>query len=109
MIPVGTQLEPRADAPVVSVVGIHGSAYVLAPVDFGPTFQLDYDALTSAYVCDGFKVHIDPFSEAAAWAKLSSEKFSRGMRAADRRDRRQESSETPEMVFAREAKEREAA
>jgi hypothetical protein len=106
MIPIGTELEPRSkdDAPA-TVCGIEGGRYVLAPLEFGSPFALDFDAITANYVCDGFKVHVDPVDEAAEWAKLSREKFHRGNLEAERRGRKKAVAESPEEIFKRQERE----
>jgi hypothetical protein len=101
VIPIHTELQPRsADDPIVLVTGIEGSRYMLAPVAFGTTFAMGYDAITAAYVCDGFKVYIEPYDEAAEWRKLSRQAFVQRLDDGPRKARKQRAEDSPEQVFA---------
>jgi hypothetical protein len=100
VIPIATELQPRSpDDPVVTVVGIEGSRYNLAPVNFGAVFQLGYDEITAAYVCDGHQVFVQPYDEAAEWRKLSREPFVQLMSDGPRKARKQRAEDSPEQVF----------
>ena len=106
VIPVGTELQPRqASDPVVKIVGIESTRYMLAPVEFGSPFAMNYDEITAAYDCAGHVVHIEPFDETAAWRRLSKEKFHGKMAAGRRQRKRQEAEPSPEQVFAAQAAE----
>jgi hypothetical protein len=97
MIPIDTELLPRnADAPIVSVCGIEGDRYVLAPVEFGSPFSMGYDAITAAYVCDDFAVQIERETEVELWKRFSNEKFDQAMQRPHREVVREPS---PEDVF----------
>jgi hypothetical protein len=112
MIEIGTELTPRDDSPVASVVGVEGDAYILAPVDFGsgPNFRMDFDAITAAYDCEGLAVQITHVSEIEAWEKLDSETFSKAMNASARRAAQNfEELPTPEQALAKIASEEVAA
>jgi len=98
MIPVGSQLEPRNPSdPVVRVCGVEGNRYVLAPVQFGPNFDLSTDQIAAAYVVDEFTLAIDQESEADLWKRFSTEKFDAAMH---RKRRPAEPLPSPEDVFA---------
>ncbi len=101
MIPISTELRPReAGDPIVKVVGIEGSRYMLAPVEFGPpTFAMGYDEITAAYVCDGHKVFVEPYDEAAEWRKLSKVAFVQRLDDSRRRQAKIEAEPSPEQVF----------
>jgi hypothetical protein len=102
VIPIGTVLQPRDKAdPVAEIVGIEADSYNLAPVEFGvcPIFQLDYDGITAAYLCDDYKVAIDFESEAEQWQRFSTERFDAAMNA-QRRNPDEPRAPTPEQVFA---------
>ncbi len=100
MIPISTELQPRSAAdPAVKVIGIEGSRYNLVPIDFGAVFQLGYDEITSAYVCDGHQVFIEPYDEAAAWRRLSKVAFVQRLNDSRRQQAKIEAEPSPEQVF----------
>jgi hypothetical protein len=104
VIPIGTRLEPRhEDSPVVVVCGVEreGGRYMLAPVEFGSVFAMDFDEITAAFVCDGHNVTVTAYDENAEWRKLSSEKFHGHLVEARRAARKEAELETPEAYFRR--------
>ena len=109
MIPINTELQPRQKGdPVVTVVGIEAERYILAPVEFGSPFDMDFDEITAAYDCSAHKVNIEPYDEAAAYEQLSRERFTQTITEANRRARQREAAaESPNQVFERQAREAE--
>jgi hypothetical protein len=69
---------------------------MLAPVEFGSVFALDFDGITSAYDCTGHSVHVSPYDEQAAWRRLSSEKFHGHLVEQRRNAKKQAALPTPE-------------
>ena len=93
-------MDPRSKAdPAATVVGTENGCHILAPVEFGSPFKLDSDALVERYDTTGHKVSIEPFDEAREYMKFSTEKFDRGNKLADRRQKAQEAESTPEDQF----------
>lgn len=100
MIEIGTVLTPSKEGdPIVKVGGIEGQRYMLSDVDFGPVFAMNYDEITAAYDCTGYRVEILPYDEAAEWRKLSRKRFVQVM-DTEPQQRRQAAELTPEQRFA---------
>ncbi|MFI4977731.1 MAG: hypothetical protein ACHQC8_03500 [Solirubrobacterales bacterium] len=111
MIPIGSVLNPRNPSdPVVKVCGVaEPDKYCLAPTEFGSVFSLGYDEVSAAYDCEGFRVSIDPYNEAAEWARLSSEVYHRNTQELRRNARKAADLPSPEDVFRAAAAEEAAA
>jgi hypothetical protein len=104
MIPLQTELQPRAKTdPAVRVCGVEADRYILAPLEFGSNFSMDYDEIAVTYKCEDFKVRIDHESEAELWRRFSTEKFSHSVNARHDQEIEEASLPSPEDIFRAQA------
>ena len=103
MIPLKTVLTPLTKTdPIVEVVAVDNDNkfYIVAPVEFGSPFSLDYDQMAAAYDCKDHVISIRQPTEYESWAKLSTERYTEQGRE-DRKAKRKIAAEpSPEQVFA---------